>query len=199
MTPKNANGSNGANGRRDPSPNVNALVDAGMQRQDDLREMEAGFLQRMGFMAIIAASALGGISMHFGNMLRKAEAKRIDAIRSVDVAAVKQANDTANLAAIALQGTVTTSAETLRKQVETTAMTAGTQLDARLQPIQKDIADLRRDQYAQQGAKSATTEKEDSGRYTITTIIAVAAIVSAAIISIGVAVVMYFVTHPGHP
>jgi len=80
--------------------------------------------------------------------LRIAESDRIDAIRAVDVGA-----------AAILANQVSASAEALRAQVEATRVTTAQSLAAALEPIQKDIADLRRVQYEQQGQKSAGIEQ----------------------------------------
>jgi len=53
-------------------------------------------------------------------------------------------------------------AETLRNQVAAAAQASTVALAAALEPIQKDIADLRRVQYEQQGQKSAVVEQRSS-------------------------------------
>jgi hypothetical protein len=90
--------------------------------------------------------------------LRLAEANRIDAIRAVDVGAVNRAAEVSAAQALTLATQVATSAETLRTQVAAAAQASTVALAAALEPIQKDIADLRRVQYEQQGQKSAAVD-----------------------------------------
>ena len=137
----------------DPTANVIALVTAGMQRQDDLREMEARHFREL----------LTQETKHAED-LRLAEAKRIDAIRSVDVAAVAQASQQASQVATTLASQVATSAETLRTQVQAAAQAATVALAAALEPIQKDIADLRRVQYEQQGQRAGAVDQRSDAR-----------------------------------
>lgn len=134
----------------DPTKNVLDLVAAAIQRQDDLRRNEASHLREM-----ISLRALHSQEM------RRAEAERIDAIRAVDVGNVQRAAEVQSQQALTLQNQVTTSAETLRTQVAAAATAAATSLAAALEPIQKDIADLRRVQYEAAGGKIQSTEAMD--------------------------------------
>jgi hypothetical protein len=114
---------------RDPSPNVQDLVRLAMERQDDLREMEAGHERYVAELRSAHAAEL-----------RAGETERINAIRAVDVGA-----------AAILANQVAASAEALRGQVEAARQQTATALAAALEPIQKDIQDLRRAQYEAQG------------------------------------------------
>lgn len=76
----------------DPTANVIALVEAGMKRQDDLREMEARHVREV-----------AQLRADHERELRLAEAARLDAIRRVDVEATA------------------TAAEAIRATVEATA------------------------------------------------------------------------------
>ena len=131
----------------DPTQNVLDLVAAAIQRQDDLRDMEARHRERE-----------ASLRHDYERELREAESARIDAIRAVDVGAVNRAAEVSATQAATLATQVATSAETLRTQVQAAAQQAQTALAAALEPIQKDIADLRRAQYEQQGMKAQTTE-----------------------------------------
>jgi hypothetical protein len=64
----------------DPTQNVLNVLAAAVGRQDDLRTSEQRHLER-----------LTEVRMQYDRELREAEAKRIDAIRAVDVAAVGRA------------------------------------------------------------------------------------------------------------
>jgi len=120
----------------DPTQNVLDLVEAAIKRQDDLREKDAEHIRE-----------IIGIRAEYDEKLREAESDRIDAIRAVDVGAVNRAAEVA-----ATQATV------LAAQLQATAEAARTGLVAALEPIQKDIQDLRKAQYEIAGAKANVGE-----------------------------------------
>lgn len=120
------------------------------------------------------------------NQLREAEAKRIDAIRAVDVGAVAAAAAVQTTQASTLAAQVATSAEALRNQVAAAASAQTVALAAALEPIIKDIADLRRAQYEAQGQKTQIVESRAGGG-------AMAAYIFGAVASI-VAVVSLILT-----
>jgi hypothetical protein len=138
----------------DPTANVLAIVEAAVKRQDDLREADANLNkerdQHQQEMALLRAR-------HSGE-LRRAETERINAIRAVDVGAVAAAAAVSATQATTLAAQVATSAETLRNQVAATQTANTVALSAALDPIQKDIADLRRAQYEAQGQKTQVVE-----------------------------------------
>ena len=121
----------------DPTDNVKNLFDNTVKRLDDLR-----------YEATSHTRDIMALRSMYEEKLRIAESDRIDAIRAVDVGA-----------AAILANQVSASAEALRAQVEATRVTTAQSLAAALEPIQKDIADLRRVQYEQQGQKSAGIEQ----------------------------------------
>jgi hypothetical protein len=137
---------------------IDDLLGAAVQRNDDLRALEAKY-QRV-IMDLIAAHQkdVAVLRGYFGEQLRLAEAKRIDAIRTVDVAAVQQAAEVASLQASTLATTLTQTAETLRVQVQVTAAAAQTAVDAMVTPMKAAIEDLRRAQYEAQGQKTQVVE-----------------------------------------
>jgi hypothetical protein len=116
----------------DPTKNVLQLVEAANKRQDDLREQESKHIRE-----------LLNLRSTFLDEIRRAEAARLDAIRSVDVSAVSRAAEVSAQQATTLAAQVASSADALRVA-----------LAAALEPIQKDIQDLRRAQYEAQGVKS---------------------------------------------
>lgn len=154
----------------DPTANVLALVAAAIRRQDDLRESEARHTADM-----------SELRAKHAEDLRHAETQRIDAIRAVDVAAVQQASQVSATQASTLAAQVATSAETLRTQVAAAATAATVALAAALEPIQKDIADLRRAQYEAQGQK---TQVIDTRSTTAQNQTAVGLVLSAIIVAI---------------
>jgi len=121
---------------QDPTKNVLDLVAAGERRQDDLRKVELKGLRRE--MKLERAHAKD---------LRRAEAERLDAIRSIDQGQIQRTAEVQQGQAIALAQQVTTTADAFRAA-----------LVAALEPIQKDIQDLRKTQYEQQGQKAQSSE-----------------------------------------
>lgn len=131
----------------DPTQNVLDLVQAAIQRQDDLREAADRHVRE-----------IAALRSDYEDKLRLAESARIDAIRAVDVGAVNRAAEVSAQQAATLAAQVATSAEALRTQVAAAAQAATTALAAALEPIQKDIADLRKTQYEQAGQKAQVSE-----------------------------------------
>ena len=126
----------GGNPVIDPTKNVLDLVEAAIRRQDDLRSAEASSLRRE---MLLRAD--------YDEKLRQAESARIDAIRSVDVGAVNRAAEVQ-----------ATQAGALAAQVLATADAFRVSLAAALEPIQKDIRDLRDAQSRTVGGKDQTGE-----------------------------------------
>ncbi len=158
----------------DPTKNVLDLVAAAIARQDDLRDLEARHLRE-----------LADLRAHYDLRLRDAETARIDAIRAVDVSAVHRASEVSAAQAQALATQVAASAETLRTQVSAAAAAASTALAGALEPIQKDIADLRRAQYEAQGQKTQVVESREvttASRRNGNTVMAVLSVLIAAAI-----------------
>ena len=120
----------------DPTQNVLDLVDAAIRRQDDLREVEAQHIRE-----------ILNLRAEYDRELREAESNRIDAIRAVDVGAVNRAAEVA-----------ATQASVLAAQLSATADASRSGLVAALEPIQKDIQELRKAQYEIAGAKANVGE-----------------------------------------
>jgi len=131
----------------DPTKNVLDLVTREIKRLDDLREVESKNIREM-----------LDLRAEFAREFRMAESQRLDAIRAVDVGAVNRAAEVSATQAATLAAQVATSAETLRTQVAAAATAAATALAAALEPIQKDIQDLRKAQYEIAGAKANVTD-----------------------------------------
>jgi hypothetical protein len=109
------------------------------------------------------------LALHFKyqDQLRNQEAERINAIRAVDVGAVQRAAEVQAQQALTLATQVATSAETLRGQVNASALAAATAQATALAPIQKSIEDLRQAQYQQQGEKSSKSESSNANQWII--------------------------------
>ncbi len=135
----------------DPTKNVESLVAAAMQRQDDLREAEKEHVREV--MALRA--------QHYSD-LRQAEADRIDAIQTRSDLTVQRAAEVQ-----------AAQASTLAAQVATTADAFRASLAAALAPIMASIEDLRRAQYEAQGQKTQVVEARGTSQFNMSTVIAV--------------------------
>ena len=124
------------NGNSDPTANVQNVLREAVNRIDDLRKAET---QRV--------NEQMKLRDYFNRLLEVAEAKRIDAIRAVDVAAVAVANERATAQAAVLANQVTTSAETLRTLVATTAIAQANQLAQLTTQLTDRLSSLEKAQY----------------------------------------------------
>jgi hypothetical protein len=167
----------------DPTQNVLQLVEAAITRQDDLREAEAKHIRELDAMRDAHAKEL-----------RESESARLDAIRAVDINAVQRAAEVAAAQAATLAGQVAASAEALRIAVDQSAVQARTSLSLAMDPIIKDIADLRRVQYEAAGQKTQVIDARDSG------VARLALWLAGAGIAITMVLTMFneFVVHIGH-
>jgi hypothetical protein len=125
----------------DPTKNVLEHVAAAVQRQDDLRNAEAKHVREMMSSEAKHMRELMLLRAELGKQLRDAETARLDAIRAVDASAVQRAGEVQSATAEALR----------------------VALGASLEPIQKDIADLRRSQWEAQGQKTQVVETQSKG------------------------------------
>lgn len=121
---------------QDPSPNVLDLVEAAVKRTDDLRVLDSHWRDRLERREVDHAWEM-----------RKAESDRIDAILVAASANVQRAAD--------VQSGV---ADRLAVQVSETATAFEGRLRAALSPVEEAIADLRRSQYQDVGAKTQVVE-----------------------------------------
>jgi hypothetical protein len=139
----------------DPTKNVIDKVEDAVKRQDDLREAESRHIRE-----------IGKIREEHTLAMMKKESERIDAIRAVDTGNVARAAEASSAAAAALATQLVATAEQNRTQVASAAAAAVTSLSAALEPIQKDIRDLRDAQSRGQGGKDETIDvrAERAGR-----------------------------------
>jgi len=172
----------------DPTANVLQLVEAAIRRQDDLRQAEkehiVEVLRLRGEQRIHDFENVREIAeLRAGHAreLREAEAARIDAIRAVDVGAVNRAAEVAATQASTLAAQVSVSAETLRNQVAAAASAQTVALAAALEPIIKDIADLRRAQYEALGQKTQVVESRVNTGAVVAYIVGGAGIILAVV------------------
>lgn len=107
----------------DPTENVKALQEASNKRQDDLRQAS----DRLVSVQLLYVEKIAQLRAEHQKEMTAAEAKRIDAIRAVDVNAVQVANEKQTAQAAVLANQVTQTAEALRTLVATTANTIAEQ------------------------------------------------------------------------
>jgi hypothetical protein len=153
----------------DPTENVKALSESANKRQDDLREHESLLIdekiRRVDDLRVADTKRVDDlrkaesrrvdeqavIRSEFQDKLALAEAKRIDAIRAVDVGAVAVASERATQQATVLANQVSTSADALRTLVATTASAMAAQSQNMTQQFTERLAALEHSQYESKG------------------------------------------------
>lgn len=140
--------------KTDPTANVLDLVDAAVKRLNDLRAAEVRRTDDLRKAERRRINEQMALRAKFDSKLREAEAKRIDAIRAVDVNAVSVASERANQQATVLANQVAASAETLRALVATTASSNAQQLSQITQQLTDRLAKLEQAQYEGSGKQS---------------------------------------------
>jgi hypothetical protein len=126
--------------RVDPTENVKELVALSIKRLDDLRASDTRRLDEQ-------------LSAHIAHAkeLSDAEAKRIDAIRAVDMGAAGVDREKAAAQAAVLAAAVVTSAETLRTLVASTAAAQAVAQAQLFSPILDRLSLLEKSQYKGEG------------------------------------------------
>lgn len=156
----------------DPTTNVLSLVEAAVKRIDDLRIAETKRTDDLRLTIIERATELREaesrrlteqlvLRSEYTEKLSAAEAKRIDAIRAVDVAAVAVAAERASQQANVLATQVATSAETLRTLVASTAAQVAGQLQQVSQQFTERLAALEKAAYTGEGRSRITDPQLD--------------------------------------
>jgi len=141
----------------DPTENVRELFEAGSTRQDDLRLAERRLQEEKVVRVegeLRAVQREVAIRATHQNALDMLEAKRLDAVRSVDQLAVKTEADRSAAAITALANAAATTAETLRSAVNTSATNLATQLDRTVTAITERIAALEKSSYTGAGKQA---------------------------------------------
>jgi len=146
------------------------MVGDAVDRLDELREAETRRVNEM-----------TALRDKFQDKLDAAEAKRIDAIRAVDVAAVTVANDKATAQAAVLARQVTESRDTLQALVASTAAATATQLTNLLSPITERLTSLEKNQYTGEGKETKSLDMRTVLFAAATVIISVGAIIVAVL------------------
>lgn len=131
----------------DPTENVQSLVQEVVIRMDALRDADRRHIDA----EMKHINGMADLRAFYAEKLEIAEAKRIDAIRAVDVNAVAIANQRATDQAAVLAAQVQASAETLRVQLQQTAAIFKQQLDQTTQQLSDRISSVERSQYEGKG------------------------------------------------
>ena len=145
----------------DPTLNVRHDLAASERRQDDLRDVSAGWQERMADLRFQFTEQLAALRAAHGAELRQAETERLDAIRRVDQGNVEAAAKVQTQAASTLAGQVAGAADAMRTQVETTRQQLQAQIAATNEPLLHGVAELRKVQYETAGSKAQTVETRD--------------------------------------
>lgn len=140
----------------DPTANVLQLVEAAVERLDDLRASENKRLDDLRAAESRRVDGEAALRAHYDGLLAAAEAKRIDAIRAVDVAAVAVASERATQQAQVLANQVSTSADALRALVATTATAMAQAQTTLTQQFNDRIALLEKASYEGKGRSAYT-------------------------------------------
>jgi hypothetical protein len=138
----------------DPTQNVLDLVQAAIQRQDDLREADGKTLQAES----VHLRELMALRADYEDRLRKAESRRIDAIRAVDVDAVRRATEVAELRAATLQAQVQAAAEAMRTTQASASQSAAEALANAIKPLADALQAVQQQQFLQAGGKAQVVE-----------------------------------------
>jgi hypothetical protein len=131
----------------DPTENVISLTEAANKRQDDLREAQDKYTTA----EIRHLQQIGALRAEHAREIREMESRRLDAIRQVDVNAVKTEADRALAAIQTLAATTTVNAETLRNALTATAAAIAKQTSDTVSQITERIAALEKSSYEGSG------------------------------------------------
>jgi hypothetical protein len=158
----------------DPTKNVLDLTNAATKRIDDLRATDSKYIElaikRLDDLRAIESLRIDQlrqaeslrikeqleIRADYSQRLELAEAKRIDAIRAVDVSAVAVASQRASDQALVLAAQVATSAEALRALVATTAATVAQSQQQLSATLTTRLTSLEQAQYEGKGKQTYT-------------------------------------------
>ena len=146
----------------DPTANVLALVDAAVTRINDIHDISLRRMDDLRVSETAHMKELMALQSEFNDKLREAEAKRIDAIRAVDVNAVSVANERATQQATVLANQVAASAEALRALVAATAATQAQQLAQLTSQLTDRLSSLEKSSYQGQGKNAIADPQLDT-------------------------------------
>lgn len=157
----------------DPTANVLNVVAAAVARLDDIADVRERYEMQ-----------IANIREQHDGELRVAEAARIDAILKANQDQVQRSAEVQAQTAITLAQQVVNSAEALRVQVEQTRIQNAAALTAEVDPLKKDIADLRQVQYETAGGKVQSKESAVDSRSATGLMIAGGALASSLVLGV---------------
>lgn len=137
----------GSSSNSDPTYNVLQLVNAAVERLNDINKIERDSNREV----IALNKEILNLHIAYQDKLSIAESRRIDAIRAVDVGAVAIASERATQQATVLANQVSASADALRNLVTTTATAAAAQQQSVSTQLMDRITLLERSQYESKG------------------------------------------------
>jgi 3-oxoacyl-ACP reductase-like protein len=142
----------------DPSHNVRSIVERATAHLTDLANAESRRVDGALAFEIKRIDEKIRLQSEGSVLLNVAEAKRIDAIRAVDVNAVSVANEKATAQAVVLANQVAASAETLRALVAATAATQAQQLATLTTQLTDRLSSLEKSQYENKGSGNGMSQ-----------------------------------------
>lgn len=174
----------------DPTRNVLDLVAAGATRADDLRELNDRRLDaeiRIIATQVSCAKEVALLRVDHHRELRKAESERLDSIRQVDREDVNKTAAQALSAIATLAAATTTTAETLRGQVATTAAAAQMSLANSMAEVNKRLSALELSQSSGGGEKAGRLSQQQLAMMIVTFLVGLV-IIGGAVIAIAYAI-----------
>lgn len=143
----------------DPTENVKALALASADRQDDLRDLNDRRIDaeiRVLAVKVECMEEMANLRADFAEKLSRAESGRLDSIRQVDREEVAKTAMQANTAIDRLATAATTTAETLRNQVATTAQAQADSFSNSMGEVNKRLSQLELTSSEGKGKQTAT-------------------------------------------
>ncbi len=145
----------------DPTKNVLDLVEASVKRLDDLRAAEKLRIDEIRTLESTRIDQIMSLHEEYREKLTQAEAKRIDAIRAVDVGAVAIASERAAAQATVLANQLIQTSDTLRSLVAQNASSITSQIDAMTKVFNERITSIEKAQYETKGKTGVTDPMQE--------------------------------------
>lgn len=157
----------------DPTANVLQLVEAAMQRQDDLRGESNRRQSDLDKQERRHRLELRDLESKYRDAQQAAESRRLDALLAAQNSAAALTATRAEATATALAERVDNSAKTLATSVEATAKAFQTAVDATAKAFSERISPLEQLRFEQGGRREQQTETRATTQWTIERVMAV--------------------------
>jgi hypothetical protein len=164
-----------------PTANVLQLVEAAMQRQDDLRSAEFRRIDDLFMQERRHRAEMRELTNTQLEARLVAEKERVNALLSASAAATALDRTRAELTASALAERVETSARTLSAQVDATAKAAESAVAAAAIALNARIAPLEQFRFEQGGAKLQQVEGKADNRWVLAVVISIPSFILSVI------------------